>query len=243
MITEGLIIKGVEGLGCNVLDQKKQTNAFLGTSLNMNHFFSKKHVGMYIDWALENCHNFLLAIDDFEERNNYMVFKGLGEDNATDLVLQRGQDTAKSYRRILSRYSSTDRSRIRIVQTADLFQEPRCLEVTSQLTAVFQEDPQFRDDVYSQLFTNIGSKVEEWRKTVPDSDYQNGLPTLARYLLEELGATLFIREEMGYPVEVYPGSSMKVVRNLYDGSYPNLTDSLELKGGYGYIYLDIEPTG
>lgn len=240
MIVEGLVIKEVEGFGQRLLDQKGQVNAFLGISLSRENFFSKKHIGMYFDWALEYCGNFLLVIDDYEERNNYMVFRGMEANVATTSALKRGEDMERAFNKVLLKYEPVDRGRIRIARTAGFFEKPKCQEITHRLSAAFQEDPQFRDDIHAQVLTNIGSRVKEWRETVSDDAYEQGLVTVAQYLLEEVSVTVFMREEMGYPIEVYPGPSMRVVRNLYQGGYTVLRDSLGLKADYGYVYLDIE---
>lgn len=241
MLAERLIVKDVEGVGQDLLDQPGRLNTFLGISLGKERFFSKRHIGMYLDWVLEHCSDFLLLIDDYEERHNYTVFKELAEYTATTLAIQRGQELARAFGKIISRYNPDARNRIHLVRAAELFQDPKCLELVTQLLAVYQEDPQFGRDVDTQVYTNIGSKLTEWKRIISGEVYNQRFPKVAKYLLEEIGVTVFIRETLGYPVEIYPGPPMRVVSNLYQGSYPDLSKRLGLAANYGYIHLDVEP--
>lgn len=239
MSVEQLVVKKVEGTGKGLLEQRGQVNAFLGISLGKGRFFTKSHIGMYLDWALEHCANFLVLVDDWEERNNYKIFKGLDDDWAATLAIQRGQEMARAISRVWNKLAPDDRNRIHIVRSAELFEVPGCSKIAAGVLIIFQKDPKFQRDVYDQIYTNIGGKIRDWKKTVSELDYSEGRTTMARYLLEEIGVTVFVRN-MGYPVEVYPGPAMRVVRNLYQGSYPGLSEMLGLKEDWGYIHLDIK---
>jgi tRNA-dependent cyclodipeptide synthase len=237
---ERLVVGQVEGIGQNLLDQKGQFRAFMGSSLNRGNFFTREHLSIYFHWALEQCSNFLFVIDDWEERNNYRVFKGLEEETATNLALQVGKERAVSAERVVATFAPSDQARLHISRTSELFQDPKCIAITSQLWGSFHDDPKFKDDVDAQVFMNIGSKLADWRKTVSGEVYLQGLSTVSQYLIEEIGATTFIREDLGYPIEIYSSPVMKVMQNLYQGNYPDLSRRLGLKAPYGYIQLDIE---
>ncbi len=108
------------------------------------------------------------------------------------------------------------------------------------IDAYSTNDP-FKQDIHLQLFTNIKGKIEEWEQNISDEEYHIGIDTLSRLLLEEIAVTIYLREEEGYKVEVYPSSPMQLVEKIYSNNYPILTRNLNLNAGnYGYIYLDVD---
>jgi len=96
----GLSVKSSDGLGTDLLQNKKQYNAFLGTSLGKA-LFTKENVQKYFKWAEEYCNKFILVIDDYEERLNYIVFKSLSYDDALERALTFGKGLEKKYNSIL----------------------------------------------------------------------------------------------------------------------------------------------
>lgn len=236
---ERFVIRAVEGTGVDLLSQKGSHDAFLGVSLGKN-FFSKQHIAMYSDWALEWCDRFLIVIDDREERYNYQVFRGFGPAESTTRSLERGKEVERAFRKVLPHFGNPNRDRITLIRSATLFEVPACAAIAEGLVSNFHSDPKFHDDVISQMFTNIGSRIEKWKEGVSEEIYAEGLERLANYLLEEIAVTAYLREHGDYAIEVYPGPSLRVVKKLYDGLYPELSKQLELREKHGYIYLDIE---
>lgn len=242
-----IIIREAEGVGKMLLQELGQHNAFLGTSLDKT-FFSKPHVQMYFAWALEHCQNFLLLIDDFEERHNYHVFKGLSEKDATARAVARGKEVERSFTKVLElNFTKEEQSRTRIIRAEELMKEPSCQEIIALLQNECIANPVFREDVVKQVRKNIGGRIDHWRteNAITDEAYANALPTVAAYLMEEIGLSIYLREQMRYPTEVYPAPSMDILRDLYQyestgNRYQTLTNRLGLKGQYGYVHLTIE---
>lgn len=235
---ERVIVRGVMGIGKNILDNPGKFPATLGISLDKR-FFSKEHLRLYFEWAQKYCSKFLVVIDDFEERHNYVVFKDMDMPSATARAIQRGQELAKANHRALSQLNPEAKSKIIILRSEELFQNPLCVGIADQLRVAFQENPAFKRDVKQQLFINIGKKIEEWKKKIPKDEQEKGLDAIAQYLLEEIAVTVYFRDHLGYATEVYPSPPMRVVSDLYDNKYSELVQKLALKEPFGYINLDI----
>jgi len=76
---------------------------------------------------------------------------------------------------------------------------------------------------------------------VTEKKYEKDIHTLSEFLLEEIAVTIYLREILGYHIEIYPGPLMQLVKNLYVNTYPELTNRLNIKkSNYGFIYLDVE---
>ena len=245
--TETLIVGEVEGQGKDLISMPGSHNAFLGISLGKR-FFSKEHTKMYFDWALSNCKDFMLIIDDWEEQHNYKVFKKLrGEESAKIRALSEGKNKKRAFTKVLNWYPVNQRAKVKIMCSSELFQNPEHAEILSirdKLVSMFSQNPEFREAIIQSVETSIRGKIEAWKNemkiTEKDKQYHEALELLSRYRFEEIAVTIYLREQMGFPTEIYPESAMPVVRNLYEGKYPELTQEFISRNNYGYINLGMK---
>ncbi len=125
----GLSVKQSQGLGLHLLQEKGKYNAFLGTSLG-KHLFSKENINKYFEWAHEYTQKFILVIDDYEERLNYIVFKQLSPEEALERALTIGKDLEKAYNSILSLKNNQS---IKVIRTEKIFTTEKCMNITNQI--------------------------------------------------------------------------------------------------------------
>lgn len=150
-----------------------------------------------------------------------------------------GKRLEKAYNRVLC--SMTTKGKIKVIRSADVFGLLKCQNITNCLVGYYELDSVFKQDVHSQLFTNIAGKIALWKQTVSGDAYIKGLSVLSRFLLEEIAVTVYLREVEDYKVEVYPSLPMALVEKIYTNEYPELTAQLKLSTeNYGYINLNIE---
>ena len=244
--TETLVVKDIEGLGEDLINEQRKHNGFLGVSLSKR-FFSKEHIKMYFDWALSHCKEFVLLIDDWEEQHNYRVFKKLTNEQAKARALSEGNNKKRAFTRVLNRYSANQRAKVKIMCSSELFQNPEHAQIWSirnKLVSAFSQNPEFRKAVMQQVHTNISKRIAAWRSETgmleEDNQYRQALELLPMYLLEEIAVTIYLREQMGFPTEIYPASAMPVVRDLYEGKYLEPAQKYLSRDNYGYINLGIE---
>lgn len=248
---EEVVVRGVIGLGKELLDQSRSHNASLGISLDRS--ISDKHLAMYIQWALDHCRHCPVLIDDWEFRHNYIVFNGMEEEQATDLALHKGVELATRVEGIVAAakypYREIDPSDHRghgvwVNRSSSIFRNGLVANILDTLVETYKRDDEFRLDVDTQVERSVNKRLTSWSKQVTESVYQIGRVQLARFVLEETAITINYVER-DYAVELYAGTPIQVVVNLYDpqtNKYPKLREALNLRGQYGHISLGIERT-
>ncbi len=192
--------------------------AMMGVSL-ANRLFSKVLFRRLGEWAREAS---LRSIDVvlFEECEavNYVVVRGLPAEAAGVRAIRR----ATELKRAIEKVVGTTAVPIGIVRESELRARlgdgfARCY---SRLQAAFEGDTEFREDVIRQVTKNVASRVEssgtERRNVI--------LLGAAAYILRELAVFHgYFSERLG-DIELYPGQSLFVKKELWLGKYGALRD-------------------
>lgn len=250
---EQVVVRGIIEAGHNFLNQPGRHNAFLGISLDKP--ISERHLSMYVEWVLSHARHCPIIIDDIEARHNYVVFKKITEDKARILALERGDNLAITISGIVAeavypfrqleyvqQHPEDHRGHaISVKRASEGLVEASFLE---PLIRTYHEDEQFRQAVQGQIDHSIGKRLDAWKVQVTAEDYSRGRERLARFVLEETAVTLGIVERQ-YEVELYVGSPIQVVVDLYNpavNKYPKLKEELNIRGDYGHISLGIQRT-
>lgn len=250
---EQIVVLGVIGAGHDFISQPGRHNAFLGISLDKP--ASERHLSMYVGWVLDHARHSPIVIDDIEARHNYMVFNNTTEDQARMQALIKGEAMATTLSGIVAKavYPFRQPTYIRehiedhrghaisIKRSSEGLVEARFLD---PLTRAYDEDEEFRQAVDAQVDRSIGTRVDIWKARVSAEEYSKGRESLAQFVLEETAVTLHLVERQ-YVVELYAGSPIQVVVDLYSpvaSKYPKLREELDIKGNYGHVSLGIQRT-
>lgn len=241
---EEVVVRGVIGAGQEFLDRPHSRGALFGISLDKS--ISDRHLAIYFQWLLSRCHLCTVLVDDIEFRHNYVVFDRMNEQEATDRVLRRGTALVA---RIKGNIASTvylygesnpddgiDRFLVRrSSEYIGMGQVPNVLEL---LTQAYKAGEEFAYAVDTQVDRSVGNRLERWRAGVNEAEYQFGRKGLAKFVLEETAITVDCVER-GYGIELYRGTPIQVVVDLYGqqaNKYPKLKKALNLRGQYGHNF-------
>lgn len=239
------------GIGDGFVKQPRSRSAFLGISLDRP--ITDYHLGLYIRWASAHTKDLLVVIDDIEFRHNYVVFDKMDEESAKERSIRRGESLSARISNIIelsvNPYQTTTRIKnnpgdeqeaaIGLRKTSENLLEDRLL---APLTIAYEEDRIFRQTVNEQVTRGLGKKLVNWSFKTSLSDFKLGRERLAKFVLEETAVTIGIIQR-GYPVELYAGSPIQVVLDLYDpetNKFPELREALNIKEEYGHVSLGIK---
>lgn len=253
---EIVVVRGVIGAGRDYLDQPRSYNAFFGFSLDKT--ISRKHLAMYLEWALEHSRHCPVIVDDMEFRHNYTVFNGLSEKAATSRASLRGLELAEQiagaiatvtyrYEETFYRKANPDDHRahaMNVSRSSTYYFNPIAVHYLDHflqpLIQEYEKNTAFKEDVDAQVDRSVGKRLTPWRTRVSQETYLAGREKLARFVLEETAVTMAMVER-GYNVEFYAGQPIQVVVDTYNtDNYPELRRALNLRAQYGHISLGIE---
>lgn len=211
-----------------------QFKAFLGMSLTQT-YFSKERIESYVAWGNANFSKFLLIIDDFEFRHNFEVFDSLSPQAASSKAKSIGREKLRALQKILRKLNTMNETLL----VSDLFENATFIKILSVLTIEAEINQTFKEVLYAQVYTNIGSYIESWLRTHhlnrEQFDYSN-LQNLSQFILEEVAVSLYVRHVLGFTIEVYPAPEMRIFNTIYTDKKCQVLPKLGYSAApYGYI--------
>jgi tRNA-dependent cyclodipeptide synthase len=153
----------------------KRFNVFIGISLG-NTFFSRKNMGEYILWAVENSReDVVVLIADDIHSINYKVLNGLGEKEALEKARLLGKEKEGMVKGIVSCLGLGDK--VRVLHWGDILSK----EYVRKVGLTFKEFKENKD--FKSKILKIGEDFIEGRKL--DLNKLERI-RLAEYILNEL---------------------------------------------------------
>lgn len=250
---EAIVVRGVIGAGNRFLEEPRMHSSFLGFSLTRS--ISDRHLELLVEWANKQSKVCPVLIDDMEYRHNFIVFAGKSERAAEEFALGKGLELAARISGIVERVAYLDGEPIELkvhsesyvrhrmgVHQSSQYWNLHTAGILGPLNRAYEENADFRQRVDDQVEKSLGKRLEGWKISVCEEKYLADRRRLANFVLEETAVTINYVER-GYTVELYMGSPIQVVVDLYDKNCLDLSklrETLQLKREYGHINLGIE---
>lgn len=204
---------------------------------------------------IDNARHCPVLIDDIETRHNYMVFRGMDEEQARDLAMSRGAELAVRISGVVAavtypystaayKHDHPDDHKGHAVRVRRSSEGYVNNEVLEPLTKEYEVNEIFRQDVDAQVERGLRNKLVVWSSHVSEPEYKLGQERLARFVLEETAVTIGL-VRMQYEVELYAGPPIQIVVDLFDptaNKYPRLRERINTTQSYGHVNLGIRRT-
>lgn len=212
----------------------KTHKGMLGISIT-NHVFSKVTVQTIAEFGLKNCKEFVIVLVDLPERWNWPLKPA---NLKRDWFIEIGDEKERAYNKAL--VQSGLANQIKLLRWCDLVDTAEYKRNLRVVQVCFNTNPQFRVALIAQVKTNLGGRISEVSSREGRILTENDFDTLANYLTEEIAGLWYLHFDLGYSIDIYPGSQMKVMHQIYENSFPEITKSLPYDWAQqGFIELSL----
>lgn len=191
--------------------QEHPYGAFLGVSLK-NKMSNRKALAQIIPWLSRRATAGVVVIGDYLHRHNLVALRGLSPKEALEKAITDGKRPLRYANEIVSRLGNINS--LQVCSAADLIETSECREVRTTLSSYFSMGGSFFKDV-NDVLTSYLSRVCDEQSTSIKMDVRE---VLKEYMLEEIAMFLYLYQ-IGYPVEVYPGPDLSIMRKIGQGTY------------------------
>ena len=207
--------------------EKLPQKCFLGVSLS-NPFFQGKHLERVLNWINNNFSECHIVIADHLHRFNEYTFNNKNTSEAEVACKRLGDEI---YNNILLLTNSFHNQKFKIYRWLNFTQTNDFILKSAQINNHFISDSEFRTSVLQSCEDFIDKQINRgYHIGITREDAVN---KSKEYLLEEM-AVFSLLIGMGYTVQVYPGTQLKVLKELANKKILGVDDNLS-KG----IYIDL----
>ena len=208
--------------------------AYLGISLG-RHYYSSERLSAYCAWAAVNApapFGFLIGDDIYSY--TLQAFSRVQEAEALARARGKGLEVATQIGRIALKKNL----RAKIVHWSDLAVLPRYKALVAEAGILVERDPSFKEALWEQARVNLSQRLSSVSGDLP-------VPVrfwtlLEKYVIHEIAGLSAMSEDCGFPVEVYPGPDLEILKRLYDGQWPSLRELLPTVPIREFIELRID---
>ena len=193
---------------------------FLGVSLG-NPYYSKVNIAKYVDWARSRNNKLAFLIGDDIYKYTHSVLKNSSVKQSEKIANKMGEDMQKNISGVLENKSEN----FEIFRWNDI-KNNYYYKLFHKIESEYLENKDFRAKMLWQIFENLKHKLEKLgvnnRTQIADEKYYN----LVVYLMEEISGLITMSEEIGYPVEIYPGKDLFILQQIYSNELNNISNLL-----------------
>lgn len=201
---------------------------YLGISVN-NPFFREQHLGLLLKWISNHFDECTIIIGDYLHRINESILHGTTGEEAIASSIIRGDQIELMLEVALS---ILPQNKFKVYRWKDFLDKyPKALSEKEKLTSIFNSNKIFQDDILqscSEFIERLVTRGERLYLTKEEAINQS-----REYLLEEM-AVFSVLIEQGYEVQVYPGTQLKILKDLANKKIPDINTNLT-QG----IYIDL----
>lgn len=219
-------IESAPAISVNQLSEYRR--CYLGISIN-NPFFREQHLGLLLKWISNHFDECIILIGDYLHRINESILYGkTGEDAIASSsirgeIIQNMLDIA---------ISVLPQNKFKVYRWKDfLDNNPKWQTEKEALITYFNNDKTFHDDIIQSCTEFIDRLIARGEPLYLSKE--EAINQSKEYLLEEM-AVFSVLIEQGYSVQVYPGTQLKILKDLANNKHQNIKTNLS-KG----IYVDL----
>lgn len=191
--------------------------AYLGISLGRL-YYSSPRLRSYCAWAMANSpRGFAFLIGDDIYAFTLRAFAGL----STRTALSRAQAKGNDIHRQLARIVDGREPSPSILRWSDLQKYDLYWSLLNAALHLRDSQPAFQTRLRMQALTNLRKRFDDstgWSLVREARIWRN----LEAYVVHEIAGLITMSERAGYPVEVYPGPDLEILREIYRGTWPEL---------------------
>lgn len=201
---------------------------YLGISVN-NPFFRDQNLGLLLKWIANHFDECIIIIGDYLHRINESILHGITGEQAIASSINRGDIIEEMLNAFLLILPDDKFKVYRWKEFLD--NNPKSLSEKEKLTTLFSTNKEFRNDILQSCTEFIDRLIARGERLYLTKE--EAISQSKEYLLEEM-AVFSVLIEQGYRVQVYPGTQLKILKDLANYKFPNIDTNLS-QG----IYIDL----
>lgn len=194
-------------------------NVILGVSLGCP-YYSKERIKLYLAWAKINCNKFGFLIGDEIYAYTYSVLTAKSLSMSKKVAYKMGDQLVQ----MISNISYPELS-IHIFRWNDL--KGRIYnQLFDLISKEYKQNEKFAQLIRDEVWLNLGNRLYGAGVCRDWSCNHKECNTLDLYVLHEISGLITIAEYMNFPVEIYPGKDVTILKNIYRNEFPNIYNKL-----------------
>jgi len=212
----------------SVKQLSKYRRCYLGISIN-NAFFKESHLPLLLKWIDGHFDECLIIIGDYLHRLNETILFGRVGMNAVSAASLEGDKMLSILNAALSKF---ERGKFKIIRWQNFMEENKVVaDYQKRLVEYYNSDEKFRHSIAQSSEVFIQKLIERGQQIA--IAHEEAVSLSQQYLIEEMAVFTKIIE-MGYQVQVYPGTQLSILKEVATGGFASLNLSLS-KG----IFIDL----
>lgn len=210
-------------------------NPYLGISIN-NRAFTPAYLDAFLQWAVPRSRDKVaLVLVDILQRINNQVLDRSKPFAAIEKAFRKADELRSLCNGVLERLDSRSRDRVHLLEWPAIMDEQYFLHNLRLFTAVFQQDPAFREALMELSRQNLGA--------IAGRLGLEQLEQISHYILYELPelVTGFVFDGIHFNLNVYPGMIFKVYKQLQkQACYARIEPDLRIIGPFASVEAYLE---
>lgn len=206
----------------------KFRKCYLGVSIN-NPFFRDRHLGLLLKWIASHFDECIILIGDYLHRINENILHGNTGETAIASSINRGDQI---HEMIDIALSILPKNKFKVYRWKEfLDKNPRSFTKKDELNFLFENNRTFHESILLSCSEFVERLIKRGERLY--FTREEAIALSREYLIEEMSvfSTLI---EMGYNVQVYPGTQLKVLKDLARHAFPAVESNLSAG-----IYVDL----
>ncbi|KAB2916147.1 MAG: tRNA-dependent cyclodipeptide synthase [Bacteroidetes bacterium] len=215
-------------------DKRKEIyeySACLGVSINNVNYWDNEKLTALLSWINSRFSECAIVIADKLHRHNVKIFNNNSEEEGIETGLKLGNELSKNFLTIVS--SLTD-CKFRIYRWQDIANEKGTKDELTKVYQAYSTNSSFarvieksaEEFLFRQKEKGLELKVR----------HEEAIKLSCDYILEEM-AYFGVAVNLGYVVQLYPGTQLQILKLLGNGRYQDI--NLHLSNGF-FVDLKIK---
>jgi len=193
---------------------------YLGISLE-NPLFEGDSLKAMLMWAAEKFGQCLVIVGDYLSRFDEQIITGCDENRAGQLAIKKGDLFISQTK---DTFSGSPAERVILTRWKEHLQAEEFKRSKKILDDIFESDEDFRKSVEYDALSFVERQKKHNQHPAVEADV--ALRLCCRYIMEEV-AVFSSLSELGWGVELYPGSELRVLAEVARGRYPRVPKGLK----------------
>lgn len=190
-------------------------NACIGISINNVNYWHDEKLKAIFKWIDSRFKYCTIVIGDDLHRHNVKISENKSLEEGSIVGEELGNQVLE---KITATLTVTEICSFTILRWKELASFPECKRELSKMYNVFENDKDFKAIILKSAQIFLDNQLIKGIK--PKADWEMAVQSSCDYILEETAYFGVMAALKGYPVQVYPGEQLEILKMLAQGAFP-----------------------
>lgn len=190
-------------------------NACIGISINNVNYWHDEKLKAIFKWIDSRFNHCTIVIGDDLHRHNVKISENKSLEEGSIIGEELGNQVLK---KITNALTITQTCSFTILRWKELAAFTESKSELNKIYSVFETDKDFKAIILKSAQNFLNNQVIKGIR--PKADWQTALQSSCDYILEETAYFGVMAALKGYPVQVYPGEQLEILKMLAQGAFP-----------------------